>query len=109
MSESVLIIGVLLALVVLVLSALVVVAVVLLLRVRRLAATVPGGGRAAYLTALIYTICPVDLLPDPIAADDIGVIGGALLYCAHLLRRSRRPPGSFEAGPRGVPGPPDRS
>lgn len=37
-------------------------------------AGVPLSNRAAYWGALIYTVSPVDLLPDPVYLDDIGVL-----------------------------------
>lgn len=50
-----------------------------------------GGtsGKVAFWGALIYTILPIDLLPDPIYLDDMGVLGLALLYLTHLLRKRR--------------------
>ncbi|MEU6840323.1 YkvA family protein [Streptomyces sp. NPDC046716] len=57
----------------------VVAALVLLVRVfkaRRLLvdAGIPLRNKALFWTAVIYTISPVDLLPDPIYLDDIGVL-----------------------------------
>ncbi|MFD3522397.1 YkvA family protein [Streptomyces sp. NPDC058653] len=37
-------------------------------------AGLPLSNRAAYWGALIYVVSPVDLLPDPIYLDDIGVL-----------------------------------
>lgn len=37
-------------------------------------AGVPLSNRAAYWGALIYVVSPVDLLPDPVYLDDIGVL-----------------------------------
>ncbi|WP_405607037.1 YkvA family protein [Streptomyces sp. NBC_01508] len=37
-------------------------------------AGVPLSNRAAYWGALIYVMSPVDLLPDPVYLDDIGVL-----------------------------------
>jgi len=57
---------------------------------RRLLAEVGGtGGQVAFWAALIYTILPIDLLPDPIYLDDMGVLGIALMYMTHLLRKRR--------------------
>ncbi|WP_420031681.1 YkvA family protein [Streptomyces sp. cg28] len=59
--------------------AMLVAAAVLLVRVfkaRRLLldAGIPLRDKALFWTAVIYTISPVDLLPDPIYLDDIGVL-----------------------------------
>ncbi|HET6856082.1 MAG TPA: YkvA family protein [Streptomyces sp.] len=45
-------------------------------------AGVPVENKIAFWGALLYTISPVDLLPDPILLDDIGV----LLLALHSLR-----------------------
>ncbi|MFE4611239.1 YkvA family protein [Streptomyces niveus] len=37
-------------------------------------AGVPLSNRAAYWGALIYVVSPIDLLPDPVYLDDIGVL-----------------------------------
>ncbi|MFI6085226.1 YkvA family protein [Streptomyces sp. NPDC051217] len=37
-------------------------------------AGLPLSNRAAYWGALIYVVSPVDLLPDPVYLDDIGVL-----------------------------------
>jgi uncharacterized membrane protein YkvA (DUF1232 family) len=47
------------------------------------------GGKVAFYGALIYTFLPVDLLPDPIYLDDMGVLAGALAYLTHLVRKRR--------------------
>ncbi|MEV3858977.1 YkvA family protein [Streptomyces sp. NPDC050095] len=54
-------------------------AVVLLVRVVRarrllLDAGVPLRDKALFWAAVVYTVSPVDLLPDPIYLDDIGVL-----------------------------------
>ncbi|MBB1255535.1 DUF1232 domain-containing protein [Streptomyces sp. OF3] len=46
-------------------------------------AGVPVGGKLAFWGALAYVISPVDLMPDPILLDDIGV----LLFALHSLHR----------------------
>jgi uncharacterized membrane protein YkvA (DUF1232 family) len=57
---------------------------------RRLLAEVGGkGGQIAFWAALIYTILPIDILPDPIYLDDMGVLGIALAYMTHLLHKHR--------------------
>ena len=47
-------------------------------------------GKVAFYGALIYTIFPVDLLPDPIYLDDIGVLAAAVFYLTNTLRERRR-------------------
>ena len=68
-------------------------AIVLLVRVvhtRRLLADLGAGGKVAFYGALIYTIFPVDLLPDPIYLDDMGVLAGALLYLTRQVQKRRQ-------------------
>ncbi|MEV4508775.1 YkvA family protein [Dactylosporangium sp. NPDC049525] len=48
-----------------------------------------AGGKFAFWGALIYTVSPVDLLPDPIYLDDVGVLGAALLYLGRLAAKAR--------------------
>ncbi|MCM2579932.1 YkvA family protein [Streptomyces meridianus] len=57
----------------------VVIAVRLLVRMTRLrgqlrAVGAPRSGRLAFWLAVAYLVCPVDLLPDPVLLDDIGVL-----------------------------------
>lgn len=47
--------------------------------------------KIAYYGALAYMIFPVDLLPDPIYLDDIGVLAAAVLYLTKSLRERRGP------------------
>jgi hypothetical protein len=56
-------------------------------RVRNQLGALGFGGKVAFYGALIFTIFPVDLLPDPIYLDDMGVLGLSLLYLNSLLRR----------------------
>ncbi|MET7398629.1 YkvA family protein [Dactylosporangium sp. NPDC005572] len=49
-----------------------------------------AGGKVAFWGAIIYTIFPVDLLPDPIYLDDVGVLGAALLYLTRLAVKTRQ-------------------
>jgi uncharacterized membrane protein YkvA (DUF1232 family) len=57
---------------------------------RRLLAELGGkGGQFAFWGALIYTILPIDILPDPIYLDDMGVLGLALMYMTHQLHKRR--------------------
>ncbi|RKR86250.1 hypothetical protein BDK92_0474 [Micromonospora pisi] len=69
-----------------------VVAVVLVIRLLRMrslirSAKMPFSGKAAFWAAVIYGISPVDVLPDPIYLDDIGILLGAITYLGHLARR----------------------
>ncbi|SBT54189.1 YkvA family protein [Micromonospora narathiwatensis] len=72
-------------------------------RTRRLLGTLGVGGKVAFYGALIYAILPVDLLPDPIYLDDMGVLAGALFYLGRLAARRR----ATQLGPPGhAPVPP---
>ncbi|WP_343449757.1 YkvA family protein [Micromonospora oryzae] len=86
----------------LVVAATLVGAVVLAVRVvrtRKLLGTLGVGGKVAFWGALAYTIFPIDVLPDPIYLDDIGVLAAALLYLGRLVRQHR-------AAQRQLPGQP---
>lgn len=81
-------------------AATLVVAVVLVIRLFRMRALIrsagmPMSGKAAFWAAVIYSVSPVDLLPDPIYLDDIGILLGAITYVGHLAKRhgiiGRRP------------------
>ncbi|MEV0261493.1 YkvA family protein [Streptomyces sp. NPDC050617] len=85
-----------------------VVLTVRLIRARRIlkAAGVPLEHKAAYWGALLYTLSPVDLLPDPVYLDDVGV----LLLALHVLQSSvRERPGAPRLSPRPDPRVPPRS
>ncbi|SCL18007.1 Protein of unknown function [Micromonospora rhizosphaerae] len=58
-------------------------------RTRRLLGALGVGGKVAFYGALIYTILPVDILPDPIYLDDMGVLAGALIYLTRLAHEHR--------------------
>ena len=60
-----------------------------LLRMGRVARSVdmPQQGRIAFWIGLIYSVSPVDLLPDPVYLDDIGVLVGAITYLGHLAKK----------------------
>ena len=58
-------------------------------RTRRMLGALGAGGKVAFYGALIYTILPVDLLPDPIYLDDMGVLAGALFYLGRLAVKHR--------------------
>jgi hypothetical protein len=60
-----------------------------LLRMGRLvrAEMMPVQGKVAFWAAIVYSVFPVDVLPDPIYLDDLGVIVGAITYIGHLARK----------------------
>ncbi|BCB77616.1 YkvA family protein [Phytohabitans flavus] len=64
-------------------------------RTRKLLGQLGAGGKVAFYGALLYTILPVDLLPDPIYLDDMGLLTGALLYLTHLVRKQRATSSEF--------------
>ncbi|WP_411102700.1 YkvA family protein [Streptomyces sp. cmx-4-9] len=87
---------------VLVAAALAVAAAVLLVRVfkaRRLLldAGIPLRDKALFWAAVIYTVSPVDLIPDPVYLDDIGVLLLALrsLHAAASAVRPAKEPGTL--------------
>lgn len=57
-----------------------------LFRTKRMLGDLGTGGKIAFYGALIYTIFPIDILPDPIYLDDMAVLGGALFYLNKLVR-----------------------
>lgn len=61
------------------------------------------SGKFAFYGALIYTIFPVDVLPDPIYLDDMGVLAGSLLYLTHLVRKYRATSRATGAGTQSFP------
>jgi hypothetical protein len=78
-------------------------------RIRALLGELGAGGKVAFYGALAYTVFPIDVLPDPIYLDDMGVLAGSLLYLTHLVRKRRAAqpaPGvgipTHGPGPRGV-------
>ncbi|WP_338693192.1 YkvA family protein [Streptomyces sp. Q6] len=83
--------------------AMLVVAAVLLVRVFRARkllrdAGIPVRDKALFWAAVVYTISPVDLLPDPIYLDDIGV----LLLALRALHSAARKAGAFDrSAPKG--------
>lgn len=60
-----------------------------LFAVRRSLEALGAKGNLVFWGALIYTIFPIDVLPDPIYLDDVTVLGGALWFLSHLLRRAK--------------------
>ncbi|MGI5237454.1 DUF1232 domain-containing protein [Dactylosporangium sp. CA-139066] len=98
----------------LVLIGLLVLAVVLAVRVWKTGKYLQAmgvGGRWVFWGAIIYTICPIDLLPDPIYLDDVGVLGGALIYLSRLAVKARqnRQPGQAPLPPQLRRRPPQRT
>lgn len=80
--------------------AMLVAAAILLVRVfraRRLLqdAGIPLRDKALFWGAVVYTISPVDLLPDPVYLDDIGVLLVALRVL-HSAARRHQPQGELE-------------
>jgi uncharacterized membrane protein YkvA (DUF1232 family) len=77
----------------LVLIGLLVLAIVLAVRVWKTGKYLQAmgfGGKWVFWGALAYTIFPIDILPDPIYLDDVGVLGGALLYLSRLAVKARQ-------------------
>jgi uncharacterized membrane protein YkvA (DUF1232 family) len=65
-------------------------AVRLLLRlfaVRRVLYSMGAKGKLVFWGSVLYTIFPIDILPDPIYLDDVAVLTGALWFLTRLLRR----------------------
>jgi hypothetical protein len=58
-------------------------------RTRKMLGDLGAGGKVAFYGALIYTIFPVDLLPDPVYLDDMGVLTAALIYLTRLVNKRR--------------------
>ncbi|GAA1773071.1 YkvA family protein [Luedemannella helvata] len=58
-----------------------------LFAMRRTLQSMGAKGNLVFWGALIYTIFPIDVLPDPIYLDDVTVLGGALWFLSNLLRR----------------------
>jgi uncharacterized membrane protein YkvA (DUF1232 family) len=82
-----------LALIVVVISALVVLvlAITMVRRHRKVHQPgVPVSAKVSYYGSIAYAVLPIDLLPDPILVDDIGVLATALVYVGHVLKRVSR-------------------
>jgi Protein of unknown function (DUF1232) len=54
----------------------------------------PLKGKIAFWTGLAYAISPLDLLPDPIYLDDIGILIGCAVYLTRLAREYGVLPGA---------------
>jgi hypothetical protein len=61
--------------------------IVKVVRMRRHLGELPTSGKVAFWGSLLYTVFPVDLLPDPIYLDDMAVLGTALFYLTRLWRK----------------------
>lgn len=57
---------------------------------KRMLGELGTGGKVAFYGALLYTIFPIDLLPDPIYLDDIGVLAAAIGILTKMMRTRRR-------------------
>src|SRR5690349_7050132 len=67
-------------------------AVVLLVKLwktKKMLSAMGAGGNVAFWGALIYTVFPVDLLPDPVYLDDMGVAAAALIYLTRLYQKRK--------------------
>jgi uncharacterized membrane protein YkvA (DUF1232 family) len=60
-----------------------------LVRTKKQLGALGVGGNVAFYGALAYTILPVDLLPDPVYLDDMGVLAAALIYLTRLAQKRR--------------------
>lgn len=45
------------------------------------------SSRVVFWTALVYVVCPIDLLPDPVYLEDVGVLLAALHHLGKEVRR----------------------
>ncbi|MFJ6795279.1 YkvA family protein [Streptomyces sp. NPDC091268] len=90
------------------------IAAVLLVRVfkaRRLLidAGVPLRDKALFWVAVVYTVSPVDLIPDPVYLDDIGVLLLALRSLHAAAASARAKPSRPSAPAARAASPADRS
>ncbi|MFD3533677.1 YkvA family protein [Streptomyces sp. NPDC058664] len=85
------------AVAVLVLAACAAVLLVRVFRARRLLldAGVPLRSKALFWTAVVYTVSPIDLIPDPVYLDDIGVLLVALRALHAAAARSEEERGEL--------------
>ncbi|HEV7899570.1 MAG TPA: YkvA family protein [Planosporangium sp.] len=78
------------------------------LRIRKMLGELGIGGKVAFYGALIYAIFPIDLLPDPIYLDDMGVLAGALIYLTRLAQKHRAArAATMPPAPARIPRPPN--
>jgi uncharacterized membrane protein YkvA (DUF1232 family) len=61
--------------------------IIKLFATKRMLGDLGTGGKIAFWGAILYTIFPIDLLPDPIYLDDMAVLGGALALLTSQLRK----------------------
>ncbi|MGC4786234.1 DUF1232 domain-containing protein [Micromonospora sp. DT178] len=85
-----------------------VVLAVRVIRTRRLLGTLGLNGKLTFYGALLYTVLPIDLIPDPIYLDDMAVLTGALLYLGRLVRQRRAAKPPLPGAPD-APSAPDRA
>ncbi|MEU5562627.1 MULTISPECIES: YkvA family protein [Micromonospora] len=82
-----------------------VVLAVRVVRTHRLLTSLGSSGKVALYGALAYTIFPVDLLPDPIYLDDMGILAGTLIYLSRLVQKHREAARRLPSQPYAPPGP----
>jgi hypothetical protein len=63
--------------------------VIRLVRTRKLLDELGASSKFAFYGALIYTVFPLDLLPDPIYLDDMGVLAAALIFLTRQVHKHR--------------------
>ena len=85
--------SVLLAVLVIPLVGVLIAAIVFLVKLIRLWSIVnspdmPVAGKVAFWGSAIYAVFPIDVLPDPIYLDDLGVLMGAIAYITGLARKN---------------------
>ncbi|MFF7458457.1 YkvA family protein [Kitasatospora sp. NPDC008115] len=78
--------------------AIAVVLVVKLVRARRLLAStgVPMSAKVLFWASVAYLVSPVDLLPDPVLLDDIGLLLVALRTLHKAVGQASRGPGGAD-------------
>jgi len=88
-SPFVVVLLVLLAIVVLTMLGITIFLFIKLIKVGKLIRSdlMPMQGKIAFWSAIVYGVSPLDLLPDPIYLDDIGIIVGAITYITHLAKK----------------------
>jgi uncharacterized membrane protein YkvA (DUF1232 family) len=60
----------------------------------------PLQGKIVFWAAVLYGVSPLDLLPDPIYLDDVGILVAAMAYITHLAKKHNVLDG---IGPRRLP------
>jgi hypothetical protein len=84
---------VILAILAVVLIGILIVAAVYLIRLVKLWSIVndprmPVQGKVAFWAAILYAVFPIDVLPDPIYLDDVGVMVAVISYIGNLARKN---------------------